>query len=263
MVGIPPRQWPVAHTRGERRAQRALAGDWRAHCKHAPLQVAWCLYMTWWPVYHALEFGMTAWFNAAELKWNCEVHRRDCGCARKTPPPPPPPAAFLLDQSNAYVLAVTLSVVEFWGTLLLLPDWKRDVAAAAGGALLLVGASVMWVGQAVRSTGMATAGFGFTHLVQDARREGHELVTHGIYAVLRHPGYTGWFYASIATQVLLGNPLCTLLYIAAAQRFFATRIPREEYRLFRMFGGRYLAYRARTLVLIPGIPDPLADAPGA
>ena len=174
----------------------------------------------------------------------------------------PPSAAFLIDQSWAYGVAVACSVVEFWGGLVAAPELKRGVAAWGGGALLLAGAAVMWLGQAVRSTGMATAGFGFTHLVQDQRREGHQLVTHGIYSVLRHPGYTGWFYASIATQVLLGNPACVVLYAIAAQRFFAHRIPREEFRLFRMFQGQYLAYRDHTLVLIPGIPDPLAPVRG-
>lgn len=44
-------------------------------------------------------------------------------------------------------------------------------------------------------------------------------------SLLRHPSYTGWFYWSFATQLLLANPLCTLAYALAAWSFFRHRIP--------------------------------------
>ncbi|CAI6005052.1 unnamed protein product [Closterium sp. NIES-65] len=44
-------------------------------------------------------------------------------------------------------------------------------------------------------------------------------------AWVRHPGYTGWFMWSIATQLLLVNPLCTLAFALVSWRFFAARIP--------------------------------------
>ena len=166
-------------------------------------------------------------------------------------------AAFLLDQSKEYVIALALSVVEFWLELFLFGQQKRAMCGIAGGAVLLLFACIMWLGQITRSVGMATAGFAFTHQIQDRQRQGHELVTHGIYSILRHPGYTGWFYASIATQCVLCNPVCAVLYCWAAWRFFARRIPHEEYKLYTMFGQKYLQYRYESFVLIPFIPSPL------
>ena len=69
----------------------------------------------------------------------------------------------------------------------------------------------------------------------------------------RHPAYTGWFYFSIGTQVLLNNPLCTLAYAAASWYFFYMRIPYEERTLLHFF-PEYREYRERTHVLIPFIP---------
>lgn len=48
---------------------------------------------------------------------------------------------------------------------------------------------------------------------------------HTLPSVLRHPSYTGWFYWSAATQLLLANPICTLAYTLAAWSFFRHRIP--------------------------------------
>ena len=61
-----------------------------------------------------------------------------------------------------------------------------------------------------------------------AHSDGHELVTTGIYKHLRHPAYFGWFWWSVSTQVLLGNPLCTCAYAYASWKFFESRIYHEE-----------------------------------
>jgi len=184
-------------------------------------------------------------------------------CQRRQPTYPPSfcqnlsATAFLLDQSTAYIAAFALSSCEFWLGYVFLGEYKRMLCGLAGGLVLSCAVAVMWTGQLTRSVGMATAGFAFTHQVQSHRRKGHELVTWGIYSVLRHPGYTGWFYASIATQFLLCNPLCIVLYTLAAWRFFAHRIPHEEYRLYTMFGKDYLSFQKTSWVLIPFIPSPL------
>ncbi len=43
------------------------------------------------------------------------------------------------------------------------------------------------------------------------------------HSVLRHPSYFGWFYWSVGTQILLGNPVCSVLYTYAAWSFFHKR----------------------------------------
>ena len=44
-------------------------------------------------------------------------------------------------------------------------------------------------------------GKNFNHIIQNQKQDGHVLVTEGVYALVRHPAYTGWFCWSISTQV--------------------------------------------------------------
>ena len=61
------------------------------------------------------------------------------------------------------------------------------------------------LGELVRKYSMFTASTNFNHYVQYTKQEGHELVTHGIYSLCRHPSYVGWFYWSVGTQVIDNN----------------------------------------------------------
>jgi len=67
-------------------------------------------------------------------------------------------------------------------------------------------------GEALRKTGQLTAKQCFTHNIARQRRDGHVLVTTGVYAYVRHPGYLGWFIWAVGTQVLLQNPVGVLLF---------------------------------------------------
>ena len=81
----------------------------------------------------------------------------------------------------------------------------------------------------------------------------HALVTHGVYRLLRHPSYFGWFWWSVATQLVLGNPVCLVGYTLASWDFFRTRIPYEEQTLVSIFPDEYPGYRRRTFIGIPFI----------
>lgn len=48
------------------------------------------------------------------------------------------------------------------------------------------------------------------------------------------------FCWSIGTQVVLGNPLCTLAFTAVVWHFFKERIEYEEYALVHHIFGTYL-----------------------
>ena len=71
--------------------------------------------------------------------------------------------------------------------------------------------------------------------------------------IFRHPSYFGWFWFSIGTQILLGNPFCVVAYAIASWKFFKDRIPFEESALAHMYGKKYEAYREKTIVGIPFI----------
>jgi protein-S-isoprenylcysteine O-methyltransferase len=66
------------------------------------------------------------------------------------------------------------------------------------------------VGQCFRVCAMWTCGRNFNHLIMEQREPEHTLVTHGVYAWLRHPSYCGWFWWSVGSQLLLCNPVCFL-----------------------------------------------------
>jgi protein-S-isoprenylcysteine O-methyltransferase len=203
----------------------AVAG---AHAAAAALGPAahqpWCAYAAALCAFHLLEFVWAARFEPATV--SCD--------------------AFLLNHSPQYHAALAAAVAEYW-----LEAWLLPAGAKGWGAVSAAGLALVLGGQALRTAAMWTAGGHFTHLVAESRREGHRLVTAGVYARLRHPAYTGWFWWSVGTQLLLCNPLCAAAYAAASWLFFAERIPREEAHLRGFFGHAYDEYAARTYVLIP------------
>lgn len=71
---------------------------------------------------------------------------------------------------------------------------------------------------------MAQAGPSFNHVVAREHKETHKLVTHGFYAIFRHPSYFGFFYWAIGTQFLVGNKVCLAGYVLVLWKFFSQRI---------------------------------------
>ncbi|KCV70923.1 hypothetical protein H696_01870 [Fonticula alba] len=161
---------------------------------------------------------------------------------------------FLLNQTVAYQMAFAFSVFEFLAECFLFPDFKLRagwmVPVRAVGLVLVV------AGQFFRSRAMWEAGRSFNHFVQSERRSDHTLVTKGLYAIIRHPSYFGFYWFSIGTQLLLGNPIGLVAYLVALQAFFASRIVDEEFHLCRMFPGQYEAYMARVHRWMPLIMPP-------
>jgi protein-S-isoprenylcysteine O-methyltransferase len=95
------------------------------------------------------------------------------------------------------------------------------------------------------------------------RQPQHQLVKSGPYRWLRHPSYTGWFYWSVGTQMLLGNPLCVFAYAATASAFFRSRVRFEETSLIGFYGADYVNFLRSRYILIPfvwGVPLPSPSA---
>lgn len=174
--------------------------------------------------------------------------------AHPYPNHPSTPAAFVINHSKPYTAAALFSWAEFWLELLLFPHTKTLAAwGGLGGPSLLLGTLLLMAGQACRVVAMHTCREHFSHLVQTQRPAGHRLVTHGIYSRLRHPSYSGWFWWVVATQIVLGNPLCAVGYALVSARFFSDRIKHEEAALERFYPEEYPRYRRQTWVGIPGV----------
>ena len=157
-------------------------------------------------------------------------------------------SSFLLySNGRAWPIACSAGLLEILITTPF-PGWQTALSRP----WLLVCALVVAVaGQALRSAAMATAGTNFSHIPARAKREGHVLVTDGVYAFVRHPSYAGFFWWAVAGQVLVGNKLCAAGYAVVLWRFFRARIEGEEGALVQFFGQEYRDYRARTGTWIP------------
>lgn len=65
-----------------------------------------------------------------------------------------------------------------------------------------------------------TAKSNFTHKVSSSKKSTHILITNGIYSIFRHPSYTGFYYFSIATMIMIGNFISAFLFAIMLSVFF-------------------------------------------
>lgn len=84
-------------------------------------------------------------------------------------------------------------------------------------------------------------------------REGHQLVTQGVYAHVRHPMYASFLLWGITQALLIPNWVAGLAGLAAVLALYAVRQSREEAMMRDTFGAEYDAYCARTKRLVPGV----------
>lgn len=182
----------------------------------------WTTYWMALCAFHLLEFFITACYNRTEASAD----------------------SFLVNHSSAYTAAAITSWTEFIIRFSFFPGYHSKVVALVGLALLVLA-------QTIRSVAMATAGQSFNHLIQTKKKDNHVLITHGIYSLLRHPSYVGFFYWSISTQLLLGNPFHAIMFCFASHNFFKRRIAYEEESLWKHFPDEYPAYVQRTFMGIP------------
>jgi protein-S-isoprenylcysteine O-methyltransferase len=184
----------------------------------------WSAYAIGVCIFHWLEFFVTALYNP-------QVCSSD---------------SYLINHSTGYTAAMLTSWAEFVVRWIWFPHFTFL-------SLSLCGLCLLVASQVVRSWAMITAQESFNHMIQTRRKENHILITHGIYRYLRHPSYVGFFYWSMATQIVLGNWLHAVVLTAAAWTFFSRRIPYEEDSLCKLFPEEYPEYKRTTMVGIPFI----------
>jgi protein-S-isoprenylcysteine O-methyltransferase Ste14 len=84
-------------------------------------------------------------------------------------------------------------------------------------------------------------------------REGHRLVTEGIYRRIRHPMYTALFVYSLGQALVVPNWIVGPGYLVTFGLLFGLRLRPEERMMREEFGAEYEAYVARTKRLFPGL----------
>jgi protein-S-isoprenylcysteine O-methyltransferase Ste14 len=84
-------------------------------------------------------------------------------------------------------------------------------------------------------------------------RDGHRLVTQGVYRGVRHPMSSALLLYSVGQALVISNWVAGLSNLVAFVVLFALRVDPEERMMAEQFGNEYAAYMARTKRLIPHV----------
>jgi protein-S-isoprenylcysteine O-methyltransferase Ste14 len=117
------------------------------------------------------------------------------------------------------------------------------------------GMACVWVGLAVTAGGLLFAAWASYHLGNNwsqavTIKQGHELVTSGPHAIVRHPIYTGLLFGFIGMAVALGE-LRGVLAVGLVFAVLWAKLRLEEKWIRGHFGESYDAYSQRVKVLLP------------
>ena len=84
-------------------------------------------------------------------------------------------------------------------------------------------------------------------------RDGHQLITTGIYEKVRHPMYSAFWMWAIGAAFLLPNWVAGFSGLFGFGTLFFLRVGQEETMMHNEFGDEYVAYMKRTKRIVPGI----------
>jgi protein-S-isoprenylcysteine O-methyltransferase Ste14 len=117
-------------------------------------------------------------------------------------------------------------------------------------------ASVQWCGTLLMPPALllfyrSHADLGENWSVTLELRQGHQLVTRGVYKSIRHPMYAAIFLWDIAQGFLLENWLAGWCALFTFAILYLVRTPREERMMREFFGEEYLDYTRQTGRLLP------------
>ena len=82
-------------------------------------------------------------------------------------------------------------------------------------------------------------------------RERHTLVTTGVYALVRHPMYAGFWLMALGQALLLPSYVAGPAGLIGFGVLFFGRVTREEAMMIGAFGDEYRAYMRRTARVVP------------
>lgn len=184
-----------------------------------PLEV----YMLFTSSFYMLEFLTTAYFNP------CAVDSD----------------SFILNDTDIHIVSLA-AILEYAIRTYFFADYRSSI-------VFITGIIIAICGQFIRTCAMVIALNLFNHQVQRERQKDHRLVTTGVYSVVRHPSYTGFFFWFVGLQLMAHNILVGCAGAFILYRFFSKRIAYEEFYLTKFFGPEYVDYKRQTVSGIPFI----------
>jgi len=151
------------------------------------------------------------------------------------------------DRSNRWVIVAFTVIGLLIGYLPAFTD-RKDFWTLDGETIRWVGVVLFAAGTALRIWPVFVLGNRFSGLV--AIQPGHQLVTTGVYKIIRNPSYLGLLVGTLG-WALAFRSIVGILLAAMLIPPLVARMRAEEGLLHPHFGGEYDAYRARTWRLIP------------
>ena len=153
------------------------------------------------------------------------------------------------DRENRWVL-VAFGIIGVLSAFLPAYTDRLDFWTFGANGVRWLGVFCFAVGGALRLWPVFVLGNRFSGLV--AIQPGHQLVTDGVYGLIRHPSYLGLMIGSLGWALAFRSGIGLLLVVLTLPPLVA-RIRAEEALLRSQFGAEYEAYCARTSRLIPGL----------
>ena len=122
-------------------------------------------------------------------------------------------------------------------------DYRLPIAAPIAGTFLMV--SALWL------FWRSHADLGLNWSATLVVRQGHQLITHGVYRSIRHPMYASIWLWFLAQGLMLQNWLAGWYGFVGFALLYFVRLPREERMMREFFGQEYTDYMRRTGRILP------------
>jgi len=145
----------------------------------------------------------------------------------------------------AWLGSMILPLLWVFSPLFTIAEYPLNPAVFAAG--VLVAASGLWLFR------QSHIELGKNWSISLELREGHQLVTSGLYRHVRHPMYTSIFLYALGQALVVPNWIAGPANLVAFFVLFAVRVRSEEQMMADNFGDQYRNYLAKTKRLIPGI----------
>jgi protein-S-isoprenylcysteine O-methyltransferase Ste14 len=158
--------------------------------------------------------------------------------------------SILREEGLAYALLASL-----WGLAILIPImhmFTRWLSFADYNLPVWSG----WIGVATFAMALwllwrSHADLGQNWRITTEIREGHTLVTSGIFRYIRHPMYSAHWLWGIAQALLIHNWIAGLASLVIIIPIYVLRVRREEHMMLVKFGEKYRLYMRQTGRIIP------------
>lgn len=151
--------------------------------------------------------------------------------------------------SEMFVIASVILGIWVFPIGYIFTEWLNPLNYSLSSLAVWFAAGIFFVSLLIRWNAQRTLATQWSFTVET--RDGHALVTSGIYSYLRHPIYVSLILWAIAQPNLLQNYLAGFSGCVSVLLIWIVRIPREERLMLKIFGDEYRQYIKQTGLFFP------------